>query len=184
MQELIPRFVSPNKLTFLDDSEVPNSHLPVLVYPQILRFPSNADEDQKRILLEGLLTKNSWYVDRSEGIDNYTHYHSTADELLVVHSGFVKVRLGGPSVRRVYELRAGDAAVIPAGVGHQNTYQTDNFKTFGAYPVGQIWDLRRAKPADEEIARRNIPALILPFSDPFFGPKGPLPLSWLSRVKG
>jgi uncharacterized protein YjlB len=77
------------------------------------------------------------------------------------------------------ELEAGDATVIPAGVGHCNTGSSEDFLVVGACPSGQSWDLRTGEPGErpevlESIRRR----VTLPGVDPVFGNEWPLAKYW------
>jgi len=85
--------------------------------------------------------------------------------------------LGGPR-GRLFEVRAGDVVVIPAGVAHRRIESGDGFMMVGAYPPGQDWDLLRGEPADRPQADRNIAAVPLPVTDPVLGGNGPLLDYW------
>jgi uncharacterized protein YjlB len=52
------------------------------------------------------------------GIHGYVHYHSRIHEIPGIARGRGRVRFGGAK-GRVFTLKAGDIAVLPAGTGHQ-----------------------------------------------------------------
>jgi uncharacterized protein YjlB len=105
------------------------------------------------------------------------HYHSTAHEVLGVYRGEVRVCLGGEDGTRV-TLRAGDVAVLPAGVAHKNEQQSSDFAVVGAYPEGTSPDMNYGEDGERPRADKNIAALTLPPSDPVQGKDGALTRLW------
>jgi len=91
------------------------------------------------------------------------------------------VRFGG-SKGRIVELRAGDVAVLPAGIGHQRLEGDDDFLVVGAYPASGKYDECRASPEERDRALKTIPRVPLPKKDPVYGSGGPLARLWLKRV--
>ena len=152
-------------------AEFPNSRLPALVYAGVLSGGDMASG------FEALFEQNGWTGSWRNGLYRTHHYHSTAHEVLGVYRGSVKVRLGGPE-GPVIELRAGDVAVIPAGVAHKNEAQSDDFAVVGAYPAGTSADLQYGKPAERPRTDRNVAAVPLPVSDPVSGKAGALTRLW------
>jgi uncharacterized protein YjlB len=126
---------------------------------------------------EALFEQNGWTGSWRNGLYRTHHYHSTAHEVLGVYRGSVKVRLGGPE-GPVVELRAGDVAVIPAGVAHKNEAQSDDFAVVGAYPTGTSPDMQYGKAGERPRTDRNIAAVALPESDPTTGKNGALTRLW------
>lgn len=96
--------------------------------------------------------------------------------MLGIAKGAAQVRFGGAQ-GIVAELAAGDAVVIPAGVGHC-LVEGHDLVVVGAYPEGQDWDLCRATEADRAKALENIPWVPLPRLDPVFGVSGPMLALW------
>ena len=68
--------------------------------------------------------------------------------------------------------------VIPAGVAHTNLGSTGDFRTVGAYPIGQTWDVCYGKPGERPAADRNVATTSLPGMDPVYGKSGPTDLLW------
>jgi uncharacterized protein YjlB len=152
-------------------ADFPNSRLPALIYERVL-----AGEDMAS-RFEALFEQNGWTGSWRNGLYRTHHYHSTAHEVLGVYRGSVKVRLGGPD-GPVVELRAGDVAVIPAGVAHKNESQSDDFAVVGAYPTGTSADLQDGKAGERPRTDGNIAALPLPATDPAYGKSGALLQLW------
>jgi uncharacterized protein YjlB len=165
--------VAPQPRTQLlrETAEFPNSRLPAWVYEKVL---SSGDMAAR---VEALFEQNGWTGSWRNGLYRTHHYHSTAHEVLGVYRGTVKVRLGGPDGPLV-ELRAGDVAVIPAGVAHKNEGQSEDFAVVGAYPTGTSADLQYGKAGERPRTDRNIAAVPLPTTDPTTGKTGALPRLW------
>ncbi|MDX1619171.1 MAG: hypothetical protein R3224_10330, partial [Balneolaceae bacterium] len=76
------------------------------------------------------------------------------------------------------EIQAGDAVVIPAGVGHCLLTGSDDFRVVGAYPEGQTWDMCTGKPDERPQVLKNIGEVELPTGDPLTGTREPLLEYW------
>ena len=159
---------------FEDDGAIPNNpNLPLLVYPQAL---AGSELDASRC--KGLLSENGWGGSWVDGVFPFHHYHSTSHEVLCVIGGSATIALGGPEGEEI-EVSAGDAVVIPAGVGHCNRGSDREFSVVGAYPRGQEnYDLRTGEEGERPEVLENISNAALPPSDPLFGEEGPLPRRW------
>ncbi len=155
-----------------DSGAFPNSRLPALVYRGVLHGAQDLASS-----FEALFARNAWTGSWRNGLYSRHHYHSTAHEVLGVYRGSVTVRLGGPDGTAV-ELRAGDIAVIPAGVAHKNEAQSDDFAVVGAYPRGTSADLQYGKADERPRSDRNIAAVPLPELDPVAGAAGALLRHW------
>jgi uncharacterized protein YjlB len=154
--------LEPETRTFDDDGSIPNSTLPVLIYPGAL------DGDAGAAAFEGRFAEHGWRGSWRDGIYPFHHFHSTAHEVLGIVAGRASVMLGGPRGRR-FELRAGDVVVLPAGTGHCNLGSSPDLLVVGAYPNGMRWDLRRGDPAEHDEVLANIARVPVPDADPVQG---------------
>jgi uncharacterized protein YjlB len=163
---------SPEALLLADDGLVPNNpRLPLLLYRGVLA-PGGAGAEDAII---ARFAANGWGGAWVDGIYPFHHYHASCHEVLGIARGFADVLFGGPRGRLV-RLDAGDAVLIPAGVGHCRTGAAADLSVVGAYPAGQEqWDLRRATAADREEALRLIPHVPRPARDPVSGGELPWP---------
>lgn len=106
-----------------------------------------------------------------------THYHSTTHEILCVFKGRAKLLFGGEKNpgKVEMEVKAGDAIVVPAGVGHRllEDYAEDGgFQMVGSYPKGCDWDMCYGKAGEEEKAKAVGKVAWLKL-DPLYGHDGP-----------
>lgn len=160
-------------IRFEDDGAIPNNRLPFLVYPGAVEV---ADTDPAA-RFEKIFAANGWRGAWRNGIYPFPHYHSTAHEVLGIAQGEARVRFGGAK-GIVLTVRAGDALVIPAGVGHQNLGASADLLVVGAYPGGASWDLCYGKPEERPKVLDNIARVPLPAADPVYGADGPLVRHW------
>jgi uncharacterized protein YjlB len=169
---------APTVLTFglCDDGRIPNSKLPLLIYPKAVKLTSRDPAST----FEELFTANRWGSTWRDGIYTYHHYHSTAHEVLGVFSGTATVQLGGEGGIK-QKINAGDVLVIPAGVAHKNLGASSDFGVVGAYPPGQDWDMNYGRPQERPLADENIARVPLPEMDPVHGAGGPLLEHWRGK---
>jgi uncharacterized protein YjlB len=159
-----------------DDGLIPNNaKLPLVLYRRALALDGLSGEPERAF--EALFRSNGWRGAWVDGIYDFHHYHSTAHEVLGMAEGSARMQFGGPG-GLVVDLEAGDAVVIPAGVGHC-LIEGEDLVVVGAYPDGQDWDLCRASASDRAKALENIPWVPLPKLDPVFGPAGPVLALWI-----
>lgn len=153
-------------LTLLDDGTVPNNAaLPLRLYRAAV--PAGAGRATASVI--AMLAGHGWGGAWINGIHPFHHYHALAHEVLVITAGSVDVQLGGSS-GPIESLRAGDAVMIPAGVGHCRRGASGDLEVVGAYPAGQEnWDLRRATQEDRALALGLIARVPLPRCDPITG---------------
>jgi uncharacterized protein YjlB len=130
--------------------------------------------------VEAAFHRNGWGDSWRNGIYGTHHYHSTAHEALGVYAGSARVQLGGES-GPVFEIRAGDVVVIPAGVAHKRLSSTADFAVVGAYPDGQRPDMCYGSSGERPRTEENIRRVPAPGKDPVFGDGGPLLDAWKSR---
>ncbi len=148
-----------------------NERLPVLLYRGVV----NAEGKKAAERFERMFADHGWPPQWRDTIFDYDHYHSTAHEALGVATGYGTLLLGGPGGREV-EVRAGDALILPVGVGHRRVEGSDDFMVVGAYPRDHDWDICREAPNDE--TRRRMRTLAIPDEDPVAGRSGPLRERW------
>lgn len=159
---------------FADDGSIPNHpHLPLLVYPGVLRF----GRQDPAAACEAIFMRAGWGNTWRNGIFSFHHYHSTAHEALAIARGQARVHMGGEA-GEILEIAAGDVLVIPAGVGHKNLGASADLLVVGAYPPGPTWDLCRGDPGERPQVLDNIQAVPLPATDPVYGATGPLHEHW------
>ena len=150
-----------------DDGLLPNSPLPLLLYPAVL-----AQEPDRAGAFERLFADNAWQRSWRNGIYTFRHYHSSAHEVLGIAAGRVRVEFGGPRGVEL-EVAAGDAVLIPAGVSHLNLGASDDLLVIGAYPDGGAReDLCRATQADRAAALPRLQIVSRPVRDPVLGDGG------------
>jgi uncharacterized protein YjlB len=172
------RSVKPATFRFEDDGFIPNHPIwPLLLYASCVRLPKNRDP---AAVFEALFTKNRWGRSWRGGIYDFVHYHSRTHEVLAVARGKVRLQFGGPK-GRIVEAKAGDAAVLPAGTGHQCLSASDNFLAVGAYPPAGVYDecknIEQRKRAKVTIRKTKRPT-----ADPIYGADGPLLRLWKGKA--
>jgi uncharacterized protein YjlB len=166
--------VEPLTFTFSDDGLVPNNPMPLLLYKQAV----DVDKEHAEKTIEGLFGANGWGDMWRNGIYDYLHYHATVHEALGIARGHARVRFGGNRGKE-FEISAGDAAVLPAGTGHQCLSASRDFCVIGAYPPGPKMQITRPTPENYQKALKTIPAVQPPKTDPVRGQDGPLVRLWL-----
>lgn len=158
---------------FVDDGDIPNNPLPLIVYQGAID-PASRDP---AAAFETLFRGHGWGGSWRNGIFPFHHYHSTAHEVLGIAAGEAEVRFGGKD-GETRTVRAGDAVLIPAGVGHKRISATHDLLVIGAYPGGQRADLMREGAEDKAGIRRRVSAVPLPGADPVVGDGGPVAEHW------
>nr|WP_319393422.1 hypothetical protein [uncultured Desulfobacter sp.] len=158
---------------FKDDGTYPNNTIPLVLFKQAIQSTVTIDPGS----IETVFHENNWVNSWRNGLFGVHHYHSTAHESLGVYSGWVKAQLGGPG-GEIVTVEAGDVVIIPAGVAHKNIDQSTDFKVVGAYPTGQIPDMKYGKPGERPETDQNIQNVDLPEYDPVYGKNGPLIKLW------
>jgi uncharacterized protein YjlB len=165
----------PLTVLFNDDGKVPNNPaLPVLIYKGAVETTGSTAET-----IETLFARNGWgHGQWRNGIYPFVHYHSMIHEALAIAQGHAKVQLGGHQ-GEVFDLAAGDVAVLPAGIGHQRLSASDDLLVIGAYPPAGTYNLCHGdNPADRDKALVTIPKVPVPVSDPVLGKDGGVPKLW------
>lgn len=156
---------------------VPNNPLPLIIWPRVVPH----DEEDIAAWFEKTFGQNGWPPAWRYPIFPYTHYHPNTHELLGVGAGWAEVLFGGESGRMV-TLRAGDAVLIPAGVGHRQVSASEDFFCVGAYPQGSEPQTLRDDPAQLKSAQESIKRVPIPRQDPFTGAEGAMTDIWYPVV--
>ncbi|MGY4399594.1 hypothetical protein [Bradyrhizobium sp. USDA 3315] len=164
--------IEPLTIVFQDDGLVPNNPMPFLVYKAAVDVSSNPEAT-----IEQLFGKNGWGAMWRNSVYDFAHYHATVHEVLGVARGRARVQFGGERGQAI-EIAAGDAAILPAGTGHQCLSASDDFCVIGAYPPGPPMDLQRLTPENHAKALKTIPQVATPATDPVMGKDGPLVRLW------
>jgi uncharacterized protein YjlB len=164
-----------HEVMFEDDGSIPNNpKLPFIHYRSPVGLPDSSDPAAH---FEQLFARNGWGSSWRNGIYDYVHYHSSTHEVLGVARGEAKVRFGG-NLGRVFELRAGDVVILPAGTGHECLSASKDLLVVGAYPSTGKYDECRGSPEEHARAVKSIAKVPLPSKDPVYGKDGPLLDSW------
>jgi uncharacterized protein YjlB len=160
---------APEVMRLAGDGTIPNSPLPLLLFRAVL--PADA------AAIEQVFAPSGWGGSWRDGIYPLHHFHSIAHEALGLAAGAATVQFGGPH-GPVLPLRAGDCAVIPAGVGHCRRDAEAGLLVVGAYPGGMRFDLCRGEAGDAARVRANVARVPLPDTDPVGGSDGALTRLW------
>lgn len=163
----------PLLLQFEGDGSTPNNHLPVIVYPQVIKNSQIPYND----CLEKIFQANGWTNNWRDIILMKDHYHSTTHEVLGISKGVVRLHLGGKNGKPLL-AKAGDVIIIPAGVGHYSLSNQAPYEVVGGYPNGLEWDVIFAAPNKYEAAKEKIAQLAIPNKDPIGGINGYLKQVW------
>jgi uncharacterized protein YjlB len=159
---------------FKDDGFVPNNpKWPLVLYRSAVRFPEKCDPAS---VFEELFAQNGWGSSWRDGIYPYLHYHSRTHEVLGIARGKATVQFGGAH-GCIFELHAGDVAILPAGTGHQCFSASADFLVVGAYPASGTYD-ECTKPEAHERALESVAKVARPGKDPVYGANGPLLTAW------
>lgn len=162
---------------FADDGDIPNNRNPLIVYQGAID-PGAGDP---AVAFEELFHANGWGRSWRSVVFPFHHYHSNTHEALGIAHGEVTLRMGGEAGGRTIVARAGDALLIPAGVGHKRVSPTDGLMVVGAYPPGPPYDLLREGAGDKAAIRDRVAAVPLPPTDPIGGKDGPVFQIWKAR---
>jgi uncharacterized protein YjlB len=98
-----------------------------------------------------------------------------------VARGTATLEFGGVKGRKV-RLKAGDAAILPAGTGHRLIEASRSFLVVGAYPEDGSYD-ECTDTRDRGEAAKRIVKTRRPDADPIFGKNGPLTRLWRVRTR-
>jgi len=164
----LARVRKPHRVRFKDDGLVPNhSRWPLIIYRNAVALD---DRQDPAAVIEDLFEANGWGDTWRDGIYDYVHYHSRIHEVLGIARGKGRVRFGGKK-GRIFTLKAGDVAIVPAGTGHQCLSADDEFLVIGAYPPTGTYD-ECTTVEERPRALKTIPKVPVPRKDPVYGAGG------------
>jgi uncharacterized protein YjlB len=180
-KEMVRRSIRQRKAhatMFKDDGSIPNNpKLPFIHYRSPVSLSDAADP---AAVFEELFRRNGWRDPWRNGIYDYVHYHPSTHEVLGIARGHARVRFGG-NRGKVFELAAGDVAILPAGTGHQCLSASKGLLVVGAYPAGGKYDECTGSAAEHVRAAKSIAKVPLPAKDPVYDADGPLRDCWAER---
>ena len=175
-----------------------NDKLPLILY----RGAVDLGDEEPETVFEKIFAQHRWGNGFQGDTFPFHHYHSVAHEVVGFARGRAEIQFGGPA-GPIHQVQAGDAVVIPAGVGHRRLDETPGFSSVGAYPPGQSPDLCVMSESDARIARQrpdmgnlkvsvigenelqatraSIAGTALPETDPILGNSGPIMTLWCNR---
>ena len=168
--------MEPIQLKFKDDGKIPNSSLPLLIYKNVFS-EEKADADS----IEKHFANHNWTNSWKNGVYDYHHYHSNTHEVMGVYRGYATLQFGGAQGEQL-AVEAGDAIVIPAGIGHKKIKASDEFGVVGAYPDGMEYDIKKGEDGERPDADENIKNVPLPENDPVYGKMEGVPALWRQRT--
>ncbi|MBV4367209.1 cupin domain-containing protein [Erwinia sp. BNK-24-b] len=164
---------NPQYMTFQPASGVPNNPLPLIIYPRVVP----GDVEDLAVWFEDTFARHGWLPRWRFPVFTYTHYHPNTHELLGISAGWAQILFGGETGRAV-TVHAGDAVLIPAGVGHQQMAASEDFIAVGAYPRGLQPDTRRSDLEHVEASVNAIKRVPMPQHDPVTGGEGAVTEIW------
>ena len=159
---------------FADDGDIPNHpRYPLIAYRGVTD-PAAGDPAAD---FEALFHGHGWRWTWRNGIFPFHHYHANNHEVLGIAGGAAEVRFGGDGGTTV-AVQAGDAVLIPAGVGHKRLSADPGLLVIGGYPTSVPVDLYREGAEDRDGIRQRIAAVARPGADPVTGDGGPMAEHW------
>jgi len=164
----------PQTFIFRDDGRIPNNPLPFIWLKDAVRVDRVADP---AALFELVFEANGWGGSWRNGIYDFVHYHSRTHEVLGIARGRARVQFGGAKGAEI-DLSVGDVAILPAGTGHCACMASEDLLVVGAYPPEGEYDLCRGSAEEHARAKKSIPNVPEPRTDPVYGRRGPLLRLW------
>ncbi|MBE7184942.1 MAG: cupin domain-containing protein [Methylobacterium mesophilicum] len=155
--------------TFGPENGIPNSDLPLLFAKGAVRSESGDATT--------LLEENGWAGIWVFTVYPFWHFHTKGHEVLIGVQGTALIGFGGERGIEV-EMKPGDLALIPAGVGHKRLCGDNGFQVAGGYPPGQSGNIVRPGELGANEIEQELAALTLPQTDPLTGQAGGLLNLW------
>ena len=165
----------PLQVPLRDDGDIPNNpRLPMLVYKGVAHPEGGSAEDALEALFAAHGWGNGW---RGGVIYDFHHYHACCHEVVGIGRGTARIQFGGPQ-GPVLQVAAGDAVLIPAGVGHCRLDADPELSVVAAYPPGSSPDMHRQGEPDGRALRDQIARVGIPDNDPVLGGEGGVSTLW------
>lgn len=155
--------MTPVELGFEAAGGIPNSRLPLVLWRG--RLPAEARNGEAA---SALYRANGWGGTWVYTVYPFWHFHTRGHEALACVAGRALIGFGGEGGAKI-EVTAGDACVVPAGVGHRRLEASADFLMAGAYPPGQEGNIVRPGEMEPGRIAAEIAALSLPETDPLDG---------------
>ncbi len=138
-----------------------NPQYPVIIYRQVFAGSGR----RLAIFIEKTISGNKWPNMWRSSIYKFHHFHSTTFEFIGCYSGSAKLQLGGEK-GPIFEVKYGDALIIPPGVGHKSISSEGDFMLVGGYPYGDYPDMMYGKKSEQKEALENIEKAAVAELDP------------------
>ncbi|WP_075183093.1 hypothetical protein [Pantoea sp. 1.19] len=156
------------------DNGVPNNRLPLIVYPQAVPAES---VDFRRGFTE-TFQQHGWPAGEYGTIHGWTHFRLNCHEALGVACGWCEVLFGGDN-GRVIALHAGDAVLIPAGVGRKQLHASEDCLVVGAFSGTLRVHTGEGDPRQLAAAQSRVARVHLSKTDPLTGVQGAMQDFWM-----
>jgi len=130
-------------------------------------------DEARATAIEETFHANGWTGGWRDTVYDYSHYHSTAHEVLGCFRGSARLQLGGDGGPEL-TFSAGDVLLLPAGTPHRRLDASDDFCVVGCYSEGRAYDMLREGREGLAAAESRIAALPLPRKDPVYGASVPI----------
>ncbi|KAL0939719.1 cupin domain protein [Colletotrichum truncatum] len=169
----------------------PNNDLPVLIYRNVLGEQLDETSVSERLQRNGWVKKGTW------GTIKLKHFHPNTHECYGIFQGRSELVFGegssdstGSGVK--CEVHAGDVVVVPAGVAHASTPESEEasgeneYRYIGVYPEGSPhYSIEMGKKSlmEKPDLVAEVAGVPVPPCDPVYGLDGPLVQIWKS-VRG
>ena len=109
---------NPTAIRFEPTATIPNSDRPMSIRPGAISASEATSSQAERLFVE-----NGWHVTWTFTVFDCWHFHLEGHEVLACVAGAASIGFGGEKAEGaiVVEMKPGDVAIVPAGVGHRTT---------------------------------------------------------------
>ncbi|KAH8914336.1 hypothetical protein BT69DRAFT_1273753 [Atractiella rhizophila] len=144
---------------------------PLLIYRSVFPSTTSSSEIANHLSSIGVVAPQWTYT-----MYSFSHFHSTAHEVLCVSQGSASLCFGGEENPGRVEttVKKGDVIIVPAGVAHRLLEDLEGgYEMVGSYPKGTNWDNCKGDEAELEEVTERISKLKWFDRDPIYGDEGP-----------